>query len=120
MDRYFHDEMPVPGSDPLVRNTVAAFYFRVRGDAMSASDIADGYLLVVDRSVDPKDGHIVVAFVAGERIVRRLQVRGDVIRLVTDEPRVPVFLENLDQYTAETLEPRIWGVVVGVFKKLQR
>lgn len=59
----------------LVRNPVATFFFPVRGDSMQGAEIFDGDILLVDRSITPMDGHVVVAFVQGERLVKRLRWR---------------------------------------------
>src|SRR5690606_1294998 len=47
----------------LVRNPVATFFFVVQGDSMQGAEIFDGDILVVDKSIEPAHGHIVVAFV---------------------------------------------------------
>jgi DNA polymerase V len=45
----------------LVRHPAATFMLRVVGDSMTGAGILPGDLLVVDRSVEPVAGHIVVA-----------------------------------------------------------
>ena len=69
-----HDERPLDINDYLVRNPVATFFFPVEGRSMEGAEIFAGDILVVDRSVMPRHGHIVVAFVNGERLVKRLSV----------------------------------------------
>jgi DNA polymerase V len=96
----------------LVRNPVATFFFRVQGDSMQEAEIFDGDMLVVDRSVRPAHGHIVVAFIHGERLVKRLYNRGGVVRLLAANPAYP----PID--IGEGVECEIWGVVVGKFKRL--
>lgn len=99
-------------NDFLVRNPVSTFFFPVKGDSMQGAEIFDGDILVVDRSVTPFHGHIVVAFLNGERLVKRLYRRGGRVALVAENPAYPV-LE-----LAEGNELEIWGVVVGKFKRL--
>jgi DNA polymerase V len=64
-------------------------------------------VLVVDRSVIARDGHIVVAAVFGEMVVKRLISRGNTHVLASEK----------DQYTPITVSGNedcfIWGVVVG-------
>ena len=59
---------------PRPRNT---FFARFSGDAMVEANIFDDDLLVIERRSDYGHGHIVLAFVDGQRIVRRLERRED-------------------------------------------
>lgn len=52
----------------LVRNPVSTFFFSVEGDSMEGAQIFDDDILVVDKSVRPRHGHVVIAFVDGEPI----------------------------------------------------
>jgi DNA polymerase V len=61
----------------LVKNPAATFYVRVSGDSMTGAGIHSGDLLVVDRSLDPVSGRIVIAVLNGELTVKRLFVEGD-------------------------------------------
>lgn len=99
-------------NDYLVRNPVSTFFFPVQGDSMEGAQIFDGDILVVDKSVAPLHGHIVVAFVNGERLVKRLYHRQGRIALMAENPMYPT-LE-----ITEGMELVIWGVVVGKFKRL--
>ncbi len=79
---------------------------------MQGAEIFDGDILVVDRSISPVHGHIVVAFLNGERLVKRLSRRGGRTALVAENPAYPT-LE-----LQEGAELVIWGVVVGKFKRI--
>jgi len=78
---------------------------------MEGAEIFDGDILVVDKSVRPRHGHIVVAFVDGERLVKRLFRRAGRVALVAENPKYP----TLDIQEGQELE--VWGVVVGKFKR---
>lgn len=78
---------------------------------MEGAEIFNGDILVVDRSIPPVHGHIVVAFLNGERLVKRLHQRGGQVALVAENPAYPTIALN------EALELVIWGVVVGKFKR---
>ncbi|WP_323002862.1 translesion error-prone DNA polymerase V autoproteolytic subunit [Denitromonas sp.] len=99
-------------NDYLVRNAVSTFFFPVQGDSMQGAEIFDGDILVVDKSVEPQHGHIVVAFVDGERLVKRLHKRGGRVALVAENPAFPAI-----EVSGE-MEMVVWGVVVGKFKRL--
>ena len=99
--------------DYLVRSGDACFIFPVRGDDMAEAEIFDGDMLVVDKHLQPAHGHIVVAYVEGERLVRRLHHQGKKTSLQTGNPLDPeLVLEHGSELT-------IWGVVVGKFKRFQ-
>ena len=96
----------------LIRNPVATFFFPVEGRSMEGAEIFAGDILVVDRSIAPRHGHIVVAFLNGERLVKRLHHRAGRTALVAENPDYPP-LEICDG-----LELVVWGVVTGKFKRL--
>jgi len=96
----------------LIRNPVSTFFFPVQGDSMEGAEIFDGDILVVDRSVKAVHGHIVVAFVDGERLVKRLHHRGERVALVAENPRYAML-----ELTGD-MELVIWGVVIGKFKRM--
>jgi DNA polymerase V len=95
----------------LIRNPVSTFFFPVEGDSMEGAEIFDGDILVVDKSVTPAHGHVVVAFVNGERLVKRLHHRAGRVALVAENRRYPA-LE-----IQEGMELHVWGVVIGKFKR---
>lgn len=99
-------------NDYLVRNPVSTFFFTVKGDSMKEADIFEGDILVVDRSIEPTHGHIVVAFVNGERLVKRLSIRDGSVTLLAGNPEYP----PLKLRPGNELE--VWGVVIGKFKRL--
>src|SRR3979411_3029526 len=55
----------------LIKNAISTFYFRAQGHSMRNARIFDGDLLTVDRSIEPKHGHIVLAMIDGEFTVKR-------------------------------------------------
>lgn len=107
-----YEENQLDINEYLVRNPVSTFFFAVQGDSMEGAEIFDGDILVVDKSVRPQHGHIVVAFVDGERLVKRLFRRAGRVALVAENPMYP----TLDIHDGQELE--VWGVVVGKFKRL--
>ena len=50
----------------VVKNEAATFYARVVGQSMIDAGIDDGDLIVIDKSLEPKDGKIAVCFIDGE------------------------------------------------------
>lgn len=96
----------------LVKHPAATFYVRVSGDSMIGAGIHTGDLLVVDRSLEPKNGNVIVAALAGDLTVKRLYQRDGVIRLLPDNKEYQP-IEILDGQSFE-----IWGVVTNVIHSL--
>jgi DNA polymerase V len=45
----------------LIEHPAATFYVRASGTSMVQAGIHDGDLLIVDRAIEPRDGHVVIA-----------------------------------------------------------
>ena len=105
-----HLEAPLDLNAHLVKHPAATFVVRVDGDSMTGAGIYNGDLLVVDRSLDAKSGHIVVAVVNGEMTVKRLLIDRKRIRLVPENPAYkPIEIR-------EGADLVIWGVVAHVIR----
>src|SRR4028119_68763 len=57
----------------LIERPAACYLMRVSGPSMSGAGILDGDLVVVDRSVEARAGHVVVAVIHGEMTIKRLR-----------------------------------------------
>jgi len=66
-------DMGISLDKSLIEHPEATFFFRASGQALEECGVHDGDLLVVDRSVTPGRGHVVVAVVDGEFVVRAFQ-----------------------------------------------
>ena len=60
--------------DELIQNKEATFFAKVKGQSMIGAGFYDGDLLVIDRSLKPKNYKIAVCFLDGEFTVKRLRV----------------------------------------------
>ena len=69
-----HLDPPLDLNRELVRNPGATFFARVAGDSMQDDGIADGDLLVVDKSLEAYDGCVAVCFLDGEFTLKRLRM----------------------------------------------
>jgi DNA polymerase V len=98
-------------NEHLIRHKAATFVFGVKGESMRDAGICEGDKVLVDRSVNPKSGHIVVAVVNGEYTIKRLFRLRETVELRPENPAFAtrVFVEG------EQLE--IWGVVVGLVRR---
>ena len=74
-------EPPLDLNKLLVKRPAATYFVRVQGDSMEGKGIYDGDLLVVDRSLDPRDGDVVIAAVDGEFTVKTLRKKAGKVGL---------------------------------------
>lgn len=98
--------------EELIKNEVSTFFAKVDGDSMQDAGMSDGDLLVIDRSLEPRDGKIAVCMLDGEFTVKRLRVDGDGVYLV---PENKSYQEIKVEDSQELV---IWGMVTYVIKKM--
>lgn len=84
-------EPPLDLNAYLVKRPAATFFIRVEGDSMIGEGIRDGDVLVVDRSLDPANGDVIVAAIDGEFTVKYYRKEKGEIRLEPANPAYPVF-----------------------------
>ncbi len=63
-------EPPLDLNELLVKRPAATFFVRVQGDSMIGLGIQDGDILVVDRSLRPASGDVIIASVDGDFTVK--------------------------------------------------
>ena len=95
-----YQETPLDLNELLVKRPAATFFVKVQGESMIGEGIHDGDLLVVDRSLRPASGDVIIACVDGDftvktyRRIKRDGGRGmrDEIRLEPANPDFPVIV----------------------------
>ena len=92
----------------LIHHQEATFFVKAQGDSMIGAGIHQGDILIVDKSLFPKSGKIVIAVVDGEFTVKRLHKYKGNITLKAENP------EFEDIKIRGTDELIIWGVVTSV------
>jgi DNA polymerase V len=107
-----HAQKRIDLNDHLLLNREASFLFRVRGNSMIGVGIFDGDTIIVDRSIEAKHNHIVLAVIDNEFTIKRLYKRGKVIRLIAENTE----FAPIDFTDGQEL--RIWGVVTFNLHKL--
>lgn len=95
-------------NEQLIRNKPATFFFRMKGDAMKDAGIFDGDVMIVDRSVKPVSGKIIVAILNGELLVRRFHKNFSSAFLIPENERFKSI--NLAAFSNFA----VWGVVTYV------
>ncbi|RYY89540.1 MAG: LexA family transcriptional regulator [Chitinophagaceae bacterium] len=105
---YFPPACPdIDLNEQLIRNKESTYYLRVHSDAMSGAGIRRGDVVIVDRSLAPESGKVVIAAVNGELLIRRLELQNRRARLVPASELSPLPLDNFSR-------EMIWGVVTYV------
>ena len=83
-------EPPLDLNELLVKRPAATYFVRVQGDSMVGAGISDGDLLVVDRSLRPADGDVIIASVDGDFTVKTYHRDKDGIRLEPANQAYPI------------------------------
>ena len=114
-DDYLHDSLDF--NRDLIKNPEATFYGRVSGDSMIEAGICDSDIAVIDRSLQPVDGDVIVAFVNGEFTIKYLDLKHKEEGYIELRPAnanyLPIRIDADDNF-------RVWGVVVWTIKQLKR
>ncbi len=107
---YIEDDIDL--NSHLITNAPATFIIRVQGKSMTNVGIYDGDLLIVDKSLNPKNFSTVIANVNEELVVKTL--------IKSKETN---YLTSGSKYTSDRInltdnpEIIIWGVVTYVIHK---
>ncbi|MBF0195245.1 MAG: repressor LexA [Magnetococcales bacterium] len=112
-DDYIENQLDL--NQYLINHPAATFFVRVSGTSMTGAGINHGSILVVDRSLEPNHGDIVVAVIHGELTVKRLKREAD--------GRVFLVPENPDYKPMELtqeMEVTIWGVVTSAVQEFRK
>ncbi len=96
----------------LIRNPSATFLVKVNGNSMINAGINNGDILIVDRSLEPADGKVVIGVINGEFTVKRIRKSGKKLFL---EPENDLF-KSIE--ITEDTDFKTWGVVVYAIHKL--
>ncbi len=96
----------------LVKNPASTFYARVSGYSMRNEGINDGDILVIDKSVEPYDGCLAVAYIDGDFTLKRFADHGEYgMLLPANEDFKPIRVGADNDF-------QIWGVVRYVIKRV--
>ena len=93
-------------NEQLIRHPTRTFFLRVSGNSMNGAGIYNDDLLIVDRSLNPQPGHIVIAILDNVFTLKRLTFKRGRLHLEAENPNYPLI--DLRQYD----NVQIWGVAV--------
>ena len=101
----------------LIKHPESTFYGRVDGDSMIDAGICDGDIAVIDRSIEPSDGDVVVGYVNGEFTIKYLDLTHKKDGYIELRPAnrlySPIRINECDDF-------EVWGVVIWTIKNWKR
>jgi DNA polymerase V len=97
----------------LIKNKEATFYAKASGNSMIGAGIDDGDILVIDRSLEPRNSAVAVCFIDGEFTVKRIKKTDEAIFLMPENSNyAPIQIEPHNEFI-------IWGIVTYVIKQIK-
>lgn len=112
---YQHDTLDF--NRDFIRHPEATFYGRVEGNSMIEAGIQHGDIAVIDRSLEPHDGDIVVAYVNNEFTIKVLDLTHRAEGYIELKPANKAF-PTLRIDAGDGFE--VWGVVVWTIHACRR
>ncbi|MFM2292791.1 MAG: hypothetical protein RIS29_2604 [Bacteroidota bacterium] len=98
----------------LISNPSTTFYGRVKGSSMIDAGVEDGDLLVIDKSLVPKDGDMAICFIDGEFTLKYIRIEPDAVYLMPANPAfMPIKITEENNFC-------IWGIVTYSIKNHKR
>jgi DNA polymerase V len=95
-------------NEQLIKNKPATFFMRVNSDAMIGAGIHNGDVVIVDRSLEAKNGKVIIAVLDGEILIRRLEINESKRRLLPATQKLsPMEINDSNTFS-------VWGVVTYV------
>jgi len=107
-----HLDLDLDLNSYLIQHPSATFCVRVEGDSMTGAGIQSGDVILIDRSLSPQKGNIVLAVLDGEFTVKRVDVIEDKLYLIPENPS----LKSIEVGEASSFQ--VWGVVTFVIHKV--
>lgn len=95
----------------LIKHPAATFYVKVKGNSMKDANLNNGDILIVDRSLEPKNSNIVVCQIDNDFTVKRFYKENDSIVLTPANNQYnPIRISKDQQF-------EIFGVVTFIIHK---
>ncbi|EKR71841.1 LexA family protein [Leptospira noguchii] len=97
----------------VIQNPNSTFFGRVKGKSMEEEGIKDQDIIVIDKSIKPQNGNIVVCTIDGVFVIKTLKIKGKKIELESSNSKyktIEIKKEN---------EFEIWGTVTWTIHKVR-
>lgn len=105
-DDYIAEQLDL--NEYLIKHPASTFLVKAIGNSMINAGIYENDILIVDRSLPPAHGKIVIAAVDGQLTVKRLHKKNNKCMLLAENPDYPPIEFSDEQHL------HIWGVVIHV------
>ena len=106
-----HMDMDLNLNDYLVHNPSATFCVKAIGESMKDAGIKSGDIMIVDKSLEPKNRSIVLAVIDGEFTVKRVNLNDKELYLIPENSSFsPIKI-------TQEMDFQVWGVVTYVIHK---
>ena len=110
-DDYLHESLDF--NRDLIRHPEATFYGRVKGNSMMDVGICNGDIAVIDRSIEPQDGDVVVGYINEDFTIKFLDLThrkdGYIELRPANKEFKPIRIDEDDDF-------EVWGVVIWTIK----
>lgn len=108
-DDYMEDQLDL--NEKLLRNPSSTFFAKVSGYSMIDAGINDGDLIIIDKSLPPKDESVLVCVLNGEFTIKKLKKIGREHYLMPENQDFePIRLSEDNDFV-------VWGVVTYSIQK---
>ena len=104
-------ELSISLDKHLIQNPAATFMAYANGNSMVRAGIYHGDILIIDRSLDARDGDIIIAVLHGEFTVKQLSIINGTLFLIPKNPQYSSL-----KISAE-MDFEVWGVVTYSIRK---
>ncbi len=93
----------------LIEHPASTFFIRVKWDSMKDAGIVEGDIVILDRSLTPKNGDIVIASLDGDVTLKYFEKKWEKLKLIpANESYIPIIVNGPCE---------ILGVVCGTVRK---
>lgn len=100
-------EIALDLNERLIKNPASTFYGKVCGNSLEDANLEDGDILVIDTSLAPVEGDVVLCCIDGDFTVKFLKYEnGNIILMPANKAYPPIQI-------TENCDFRIWGVVTA-------
>ena len=98
-------ELSISLDKHLIQNPAATFMAYANGNSMVRAGIYHGDILIIDRSLDARDGDIIIAVLHGEFTVKQLSIINGTLFLIPQTPQYSSLEISAD------MDFEVWGIV---------
>ncbi len=99
-------ELSISLDQTLIKNPPATFMAHAEGDSMIDIGIHHGDIIIIDKSINPHNGSIIVAVLEGEFLIKQFFKKNNNVELVPHNSKYPIINLNEDS------DFLVWGVVI--------